>query len=98
MVESVSFESIRSAYIQVRTIACMQEVTADRISKPKLREVPHRVELQRRHRRQFLDECEGSFGHRDRRTIWILDAHRSDGKRFVVRADEKLTAFLELGW
>ena len=33
---------------------------------------------------------------RDRRTIWILDAHRSDGKRFVVRADEKLTAFLEL--
>jgi hypothetical protein len=29
------------------------------------------------------------------RTIWIADAHRS-GKRFVVRADEKLTAFLEL--
>jgi hypothetical protein len=27
------------------------------------------------------------------RTIWITDAHR-DGKRFVVRADEKLTAFL----
>ena len=26
------------------------------------------------------------------RTIWIADAHR-DGKRFVVRADEKLTAF-----
>jgi len=32
--------------------------------------------------------CEG-------RTIWIADAHR-DGKRFDVRADEKLTAFLEL--
>jgi len=31
-----------------------------------------------------------------RRTIWIVDAHRDDGKRFVVRADEKLTAFLEL--
>jgi len=30
------------------------------------------------------------------RTIWIADAHRSDGKRFVVRADEKLTAFVEL--
>ena len=30
------------------------------------------------------------------RTIWIADAHRSDGKRFVVRADEKLTAFLEI--
>ena len=32
----------------------------------------------------------------DGRTIWIADAHRGDGKRFVVRADEKLTAFLEL--
>jgi hypothetical protein len=30
------------------------------------------------------------------RTIWITDAHRGDGKRFVVRADEILTAFLEL--
>jgi hypothetical protein len=30
------------------------------------------------------------------RTIWIAEAHRGDGKRFVVRADEKLTAFLEL--
>jgi hypothetical protein len=24
------------------------------------------------------------------------DAHRDDGKRFIVRADEKLTAFIEL--
>jgi hypothetical protein len=30
------------------------------------------------------------------RTIWIVDAHRDDGKRFVVRADEKLTAFIKL--
>jgi len=30
------------------------------------------------------------------RTIWIADAHRDDGNRFIVRADEKLTAFLEL--
>ena len=30
------------------------------------------------------------------RTIWIADAHRDDGKRFVVRADEKVNAFLEL--
>jgi hypothetical protein len=30
------------------------------------------------------------------RTIWIADAHRDDRKRFVVRADEKLTAFVEL--
>jgi hypothetical protein len=30
------------------------------------------------------------------RTIWIVDAHRGDGKRFLVHGDEKLTAFLEL--
>ena len=30
------------------------------------------------------------------RTIWIADAHRGDGKRYVVQADEMLTAFLEL--
>jgi len=30
-----------------------------------------------------------------RRTIWIVDAH-GYGKRFVVRADDILTAFLEL--
>ena len=32
---------------------------------------------------------------RNGRKIWIADAHR-DGKRFVVRADELLTAFVEL--
>ena len=30
------------------------------------------------------------------RTIWIVDAHRRDGKRFVVRADEQVIAFMEL--
>jgi hypothetical protein len=30
-------------------------------------------------------DCEG-------RTIWIVDAHRGDGKRCIVRANEKLTA------
>src|SRR5262249_43681498 len=30
------------------------------------------------------------------RTIWIADAHSGDGNRFIVRADEKMTAFLEL--
>jgi hypothetical protein len=30
------------------------------------------------------------------RTIWIADAHRGDGKRVIVHADEKLIAFLEL--
>ena len=29
-------------------------------------------------------------------TIWSADAHRGDGKHFVVRAGEKLTTFLEL--
>jgi hypothetical protein len=29
------------------------------------------------------------------RTVWIVDAHR-EGKRFVVRADEKQTAFVEI--
>jgi hypothetical protein len=29
-------------------------------------------------------------------TIFIVDAHRDDGQRFVVRADERLTAFMEL--
>jgi hypothetical protein len=26
----------------------------------------------------------------------MADAHRDDGKRFLVRADEKLTAFVDL--
>jgi len=30
------------------------------------------------------------------RTIWIVDAHRDDRKRFIVHAPEKLTAFLQL--
>jgi hypothetical protein len=30
------------------------------------------------------------------RTIWIAEPHRDNGERFVVRAAEKLTAFLEL--
>jgi hypothetical protein len=33
-------------------------------------------------------DCEGE-------TIWIADAHRDNGKRFVLRAEEKLTAFVD---
>jgi len=33
---------------------------------------------------------------RRREQSGIADAHRGDGNRFVVQADEKLTAFLEL--
>jgi hypothetical protein len=34
-------------------------------------------------------DCEG-------RTIWIADAHCGDRKRFIVKAEELLTALLEL--
>ena len=30
------------------------------------------------------------------KTIFVADAHRDDGRRFIVPADEKLTAFVEL--
>ena len=30
------------------------------------------------------------------RTLWIVDAHRDNDKRFVVRSDELLPAFLKL--
>jgi hypothetical protein len=33
---------------------------------------------------------------REGRTIFVADAHRGDGQRFIVRVDEKLTAFMEL--
>jgi len=28
--------------------------------------------------------------------VGVADAHRDDGRRFIVRADEELTAFVEL--
>ena len=48
-----------------------------------------------------LHEAGWSYGYvsavnREGRTIWIVDAHRGDGNRFIVRAEQKLTAFLEL--
>jgi hypothetical protein len=33
---------------------------------------------------------------REGRIEWVADAHRDDGKRFVVHADEKGTAFAQL--
>jgi len=30
------------------------------------------------------------------RTIWIVDAHPDDGNRFIMHADGKLSAFVEL--
>jgi hypothetical protein len=48
-----------------------------------------------------LSKAGWSYGYvsaldRQGRTIWIADAHRDDGKRFIVRADEILTTFSEL--
>ena len=48
-----------------------------------------------------LSKAGWSYGHvsaidSEGRTIWIADTHRDDGKRFIVRADELLTAFVEL--
>jgi hypothetical protein len=47
-----------------------------------------------------LKKAGWSYGYvsaldRDGRTIWIVGAH-GYGKRFIVRADEILTAFVEL--
>jgi len=48
-----------------------------------------------------LSKADWSLGcvsalNRDGRTIWVADAHRDDGRRFIVHADEILTAFVEL--
>ena len=40
--------------------------------------------------------CVSAIDSRER-TMFVADAHRGDGKRFVVRAHEKLTVFVELG-
>jgi hypothetical protein len=44
---------------------------------------------QRASKQQRNNDSEG-------RTIWIADAYRGDGMRFVVRTGEKLAAFMEL--
>jgi hypothetical protein len=65
--------------------------------------VPHgignAISPERKLRRAFaypIDSAPITTGYRVAAPIWIADAHRGDGKRFVVRADEKLTAFVEL--
>jgi hypothetical protein len=37
----------------------------------------------------LLADCQG-------KRPFVAEAHRGDGHRFIVRADEKLTAFMEL--
>jgi hypothetical protein len=43
-----------------------------------------------------LDSGYVSALDRDGRTIFVASAHRDDGKRFIVHADEKLSGFAEL--
>jgi hypothetical protein len=38
------------------------------------------------------ESIEADYG----RTIWIVDAHRGDGNRFILRANDKSRAFAEL--
>jgi hypothetical protein len=40
--------------------------------------------------------CISNTGQKGRQ-FWVAAAERGDAGRFIVRADEKLTAFLELG-
>jgi hypothetical protein len=40
--------------------------------------------------------CCISSTDREGRQFWVAAAERDDARRFIVRADEKLTAFLEL--
>ena len=59
------------------------------------------LELQTRQLADNLSKAGWSWGcvstiDSNGRTIWIADAHRDDGKRFVVHADEKLAAFVGL--
>lgn len=34
--------------------------------------------------------------NKEGRDIFVVDAHRNDGRRYIVRSDDKLTAFLEI--
>jgi hypothetical protein len=48
-----------------------------------------------------LSKARWSFGwvsavDSEGRTIWIVNAQRGDGNRFIVHSDEKLSAFVEL--
>jgi hypothetical protein len=47
-------------------------------------------------RANIRDDCLELLKRSEGRTMWIVDAQRGDGKRFIVRSDEKLSAFVEL--
>ncbi len=82
-------------------VLCLPEhISLECCARPGIRRVRH---VHRALRAQKTDPrlaAEGSSAfsatQRCMRLASPIDAHRGDGKRFVVRADEKLTAFWEL--
>ena len=70
-----------------RVTVIMLTARADGQSKP----MPH---FRRQTQAQFKPDWVSALDVEGRK-IWIVDAH-GYGKRFIVRADEKLTAFLEM--
>jgi len=85
------------------TFICVLEANLALTCVPSARRWPLRLFIPKWtvRRSSFLSKASWSLGYVSGvnphgRTIWIVDAHRDDGKRFIVRADEKLTAFLEL--
>ena len=44
---------------------------------------------------EWRSGCISSTDHKGQQ-FWVVAAEREDGGRFIVRADEKLTAFIEL--
>jgi hypothetical protein len=71
---------------------------------PQSATAPSEQAVRRKHdavRRKKADVAGWSWGcvatvDREGRTIFVADAHRGDGQRYVVHAEEKATAFLEL--
>jgi hypothetical protein len=53
----------------------------------------HNVAIQYEENTKFLKQV--FVAHTECYQSFVADAHRDDGKRFVVHADDKLTAFLE---
>jgi hypothetical protein len=54
-----------------------------------------RTAAHRKSERRRDDLCAGGF-RKSGQIIFVADAHRDDGRRFIVHADEKLSAFVEL--
>ena len=86
------------------TFICVLEANLALSCVPSARRWPLRLfyrKVDRARRSSFFSDGGWSWGcvsavDSEGPTIWIVDAHRDDGKRFIVQADEKLSAFMEL--